>query len=102
MPSSHSWGGMALAERRTLGDWNLSLHPSALPFFQSVGEERLFKLWPAGHDQVLLEDEGAADEVAENENQPLSQTAALCDNQSLGTPCWVSNHPVQLMELHLL
>ena len=92
---------MALAERRTWGDWNLSLHPRALLVFQSVGEERLFELWPAAHDQVLLEDEGTSDEVAEDEDQPLGKAARVCDDQGLGTARWVPNHPVQLMELHL-
>ena len=93
---------MALAERRTWEDWNLSLHPRTLPFFKSVGEERLFKLWPTAHDQVLLEHEGAANEVAEDEDQPLGQAAGVCDDQGLGAACWVPNHPVQLMELYLL
>ena len=101
MHSSHSRGGMALAERRAWGDWNLSLHPRALLVFQSVGEERLFEHWLSGHHQVLLVDEGAADEVAEHKDESLRHAAGFCDNQGLGTARWVSNHPVQLMELHL-
>ena len=99
MHSSHGWRGVTLAEGRTLGNWNF--HP-ALSVVKSVGEERLFKRWSTGHHQVLLVDEGAANEVAEHEDEPLGQGAGVGDNQSLGTAYWVSNHPVQLMELHLL
>ena len=102
MHSSHGWGGMTLTERRILRDWNLCLHPTLLPVLKSVGVERLFKHWSTGHHQVLLVDDGAADEVAEDEDQPLGQAAGFGDNQGLGTARWVSNHPVQLMELHLL
>ena len=101
MHSSHSWRGMTLADGRTLGDWILCLHP-ALSVVKSVGEERLFKRWSTGHHQVLLVDEGAANEVAEHEDEPLGQAAGVGDNQSLGTAYWVSNHSVQLMELYLL
>ena len=97
MYSSHGWRGMTLAEGRTLGGWNLCL----LSVVKSVREERLFKHWSTGHHQVLLVDERAANEVAEDEDESLGQAAGVRDNQSLRTADWVSNHPVQLMELYL-
>ena len=72
-----------------------------LPVVKSIGKERLLELWPTGHCQVLLVDERATNEVAEDEDEPFGQTTRLCNNQSLGTSRWVSDHPVQLMELHL-
>ena len=98
MNSSHRWGGMTLAEWRTGG--SLNLHPT-LPRVKSVRQERVLQLWPLAHHQVLLVHQGAANEVAENKNQPLGQTAGVSDNQSLATARWISNHPVQLMELNL-
>ena len=100
MNSSHRWGGMTLAEWRTRWSLNLRLHPT-LPRVKPVRQKRVLQLWPLAHHQVLLVHQGAANEVAENKNQPLGQTAGVGDNQSLAAARWVPNHPVQLMELNL-
>ena len=91
---------MTLAEWRTRGSLTLRLHPT-LPRVKPVRQKRVLQLWPLAHHQVLLVHQGAANEVAENKNQPLGQTAGVGDNQSLAAARWISNHPVQLMELNL-